>query len=147
MDMRRGFLKAVVVAGMLGMLGVTAVAQNTLPANKVFRFVPHANLAVLDPIWTTAYVTRNHAYMIYDTLFSEDAKGDIQPQMVQSYTTAKDGKTWTFKLRPGLEFHDGKPVTSEDVAASLKRWASQRPMMSLGPPGAKGTMILTGLSG
>jgi len=126
--MRRGFLKAVVVAGMLGMLGATAVAQNTLPANKVFRFVPHANLAVLDPIWTTAYVTRNHAYMIYDTLFSEDAKGNIQPQMVQSFTTAKDGKTWTFKLRAGLEFHDGKPVTSEDVAASLKRWASRDAM-------------------
>jgi len=126
--MRRGFLKAVVVAGMLGMLGATAVAQNTLPANKVFRFVPHANLAVLDPIWTTAYVTRNHAYMIYDTLFSEDAKGNIQPQMVQSFATAKDGKTWTFKLRAGLEFHDGKPVTSEDVAASLKRWASRDAM-------------------
>jgi hypothetical protein len=109
-------------------LGLAAQAQNALPANKVFRFVPHANLAVLDPIWTTAYVTRNHAYMVYDTLFSEDAKGDIQPQMVQSYSTAKDGKTWTFKLRPGLEFHDGKPVTSEDVAASLKRWASRDAM-------------------
>ena len=126
--MQRGFLKAVVVAWVLGLLGATAAAQSNLPANKVFRFVPHANLAVLDPIWTTAYVTRNHAYMIYDTLFSEDAKGNIQPQMVQSFTTAKDGKTWTFKLRAGLEFHDGKPVTSEDVAASLKRWASRDAM-------------------
>ena len=105
-----------------------ASAQNTVPANKVLRFVPHANLAVLDPIWTTAYVTRNHGYMIYDTLFSEDAKGKIQPQMVQSYSTSKDGKTWTFKLRSGLAFHDGKPVTGEDVVASLKRWASRDTM-------------------
>jgi peptide/nickel transport system substrate-binding protein len=107
------------------------MAQNTVPPNKVFRFVPHANLAVLDPIWTTAYVTRNHGYMIYDTLFSEDGKGKIQPQMVQSYSTSKDGKTWTFKLRAGLAFHDGKPVTSEDVAASLKRWSSRDAMGSV----------------
>ncbi len=107
------------------------MAQNTVPPNKVFRFVPHANLAVLDPIWTTAYVTRNHGYMIYDTLFSEDGKGKIQPQMVQSYSTSKDGKTWTFKLRAGLAFHDGKPVTSEDVAVSLKRWSSRDAMGSV----------------
>ena len=105
-----------------------AFAQNPVPVNKVLRFVPHANLAVLDPIWTTAYVTRNHGYMIYDTLFSEDAKGKIQPQMVQSYSTSKDGKVWTFKLRSGLAFHDGKPVTSEDVVVSLKRWASRDTM-------------------
>ena len=97
-------------------------------SNKVLKFVPHANLAVLDPIWTTAYVTRNHAYMIYDTLFSEDAQGNVKPQMVDTYDTSRDGKTWTFKLRAGLEFHDGKAVTSEDVVASLKRWASRDAM-------------------
>ena len=104
----------------LGLLTSPALSQT--PAQKVFRFVPHANLTVLDPIWTTAYVTRNHAYMIYDTLFSEDAQGNIKPQMVDSHETSRDGKTWSFKLRSGLEFHDGKPVTSEDVVASLKRW-------------------------
>jgi peptide/nickel transport system substrate-binding protein len=109
---------------MLAPMAAQAQAQD----NKVFRFVPHANLAVLDPIWTTAYVTRNHAYMIYDTLFSEDAQGNIKPQMVDTYTNSPDRKTWTFKLRAGLEFHDGKPVTSEDVVASLKRWASRDAM-------------------
>ena len=126
--MRRGFLKTLVLGCAALLLATTAMAQNAVPPNKVFRFVPHTNLAVLDPIWTTAYVTRNHGYMIYDTLFSEDGKGQIQPQMVQSYSTSKDGKTWTFKLRPGLAFHDGKPVTSEDVAASLKRWSSRDAM-------------------
>jgi len=129
--MRRGFLKTLVMGCAAVLLATTAVAQNTAPPNKVFRFVPHTNLAVLDPIWTTAYVTRNHGYMIYDTLFSEDGKGKVQPQMVQSYTTSKDGKQWTFKLRPGLAFHDGKPVTSEDVVASLKRWSSRDAMGSV----------------
>ena len=126
--MRRDVLRRIWFALIVFSLSSLSMAQNTLPANKVFRFVPHANLAVLDPIWTTAYVTRNHGYMIYDTLFSEDAKGKIQPQMVQSYSTSKDGKVWTFKLRSGLAFHDGKPVTGEDVVASLKRWASRDTM-------------------
>ena len=125
---RRLFIQATTTAALLASSHLPLFAQNTPPANKVFRFVPHANLAVLDPIWTTAYVTRNHGYMIYDTLFSEDAKGKIQPQMVQSYSTSKDGKVWTFKLRSGLAFHDGKPVTSEDVVASLKRWSSRDTM-------------------
>ena len=125
---RRVFLKAMAATALAAGFFVQVQAQNAVPANKVLRFVPHANLAVLDPIWTTAYVTRNHGYMIYDTLFSEDAKGKIQPQMVQSHSTSKDGKVWTFKLRSGLAFHDGKPVTSEDVAASLKRWSTRDTM-------------------
>jgi len=126
---RRPLFAALTSLG-LGLALLTPLAsQAQAPApNKVFRFVPHANLAVLDPIWTTAYVTRNHAYMIYDTLFSEDAQGNIKPQMVDTYETSRDGKTWTFKLRAGLEFHDGKPVTSEDVVASIKRWASRDAM-------------------
>ena len=119
---RRSLFAASLSLSLAMMAGGTAHAQTA--NNKVLRFVPHANLTVLDPIWTTAYVTRNHAYMIYDTLFTEDAKGQIKPQMVESYQISKDEKTWTFKLRSGLEFHDGKPVTSEDVVASLKRWAS-----------------------
>ncbi len=126
---RRPLFAALTSLG-LGLAMLTPLgSQAQAPApNKVFRFVPHANLAVLDPVWTTAYVTRNHAYMIYDTLFSEDAQGNIKPQMVDTYETSKDGKTWTFKLRAGLEFHDGKAVTSEDVVASLKRWASRDAM-------------------
>ncbi len=124
--MKRRILLAAAASVLSLSLSAPVLAQT--PANKVFRFVPHANLTVLDPIWTTAYVTRNHAYMIYDTLFSEDAKGAIKPQMVDSYQVSKDELTWTFKLRAGLEFHDGKPVTSTDVVASLKRWASRDAM-------------------
>jgi len=96
----------------------------------VLRIVPHSNLAVLDPIWTTAYMSRNHGYMIYDTLFGTDEKGAIKPQMVESWTESPDHRLWTFKLRKGLEFHDGKPVMPEDVIASLQRWGKRDAMGS-----------------
>ena len=95
---------------------------------KVLRMVPHSNLVILDPIWTTAYMSRNHGYMIYDTLFGTDEKNQIKPQMVESWTESPDHRLWTFKLRKGLEFHDGKPVTSEDVTASLARWGKRDSM-------------------
>ena len=91
-------------------------------AAKVIRIAPQSNLAVLDPFWTTATVTRTHGYMIYDTLFGTDAEGRIRPQMVDTWSRSADGMTWTFTLRNGLVFSDGRPVTSRDVIASLERW-------------------------
>jgi peptide/nickel transport system substrate-binding protein len=118
-------------------LVASAVATAALAApwaaqaqNNVLRVVPHSNLAVLDPIWTTAYMSRNHGYMIYDTLFGTDENGKVKPQMVDTWTESPDKRLWTFKLRKGLEFHDGKPVTSEDVVASLQRWGKRDAMGS-----------------
>jgi peptide/nickel transport system substrate-binding protein len=93
--------------------------------DKTLRVVMHSDLKIVDPIWTTAYITRNHGYMIYDTLFSTDEKGEIKPQMVEKYDVSPDKLTYIFTLRDGLTWHDGKPVTSEDVVASLKRWAAK----------------------
>jgi peptide/nickel transport system substrate-binding protein len=101
---------------------VPAQAQD---AAKVLRIVPQTDLKILDPIWTTAFVTRDHGYMIYDTLFGVDANGKPQPQMVDQYTASPNAKLWTFTLRKGLAFHDGKPVTSADVIASLERWGKR----------------------
>lgn len=94
-------------------------------AEKVLRVIPHADLKVLDPIWTTAYISRNHGYLIYDTLFAMDENFEPQPQMVDTWETSDDGLEWTFTLRDGLTFHDGAPVTSEDVIASLERWGAK----------------------
>ena len=94
-------------------------------AETVLRVIPHADLKNLDPIWTTAYISRNHGYLIYDTLFAMDENFKPQPQMVDTWETSADGKTWTFKLRDGLAFHDGAPVTSADVIASLTRWGAR----------------------
>src|SRR5947208_5213512 len=95
---------------------------------KVLRVVPHSNLNILDQIWTTQYMARNHGYMVYDTLFGTDEKNRIQPQMVQMWTESPDHRLWTFTLRPGLAFHDGAPVTGEDVVASLQRWGKRDAM-------------------
>lgn len=106
-----------------------ALAQAAKPAapaaETVLRVVPHANLTLLDPTWTSIYITRNHGYMIYDTLFAVDAEGKPKPQMVDTWTTSPDGLTWTFKLRDGLKWHDGAAVTAEDCVASLKRWGKR----------------------
>ena len=96
-----------------------ALAQTTL------KVVMHSDLKIVDPIWTAAYITRNHGYMIYDTLFAMDANGDIKPQMIDRYSVAPDNLSWTFTLRDGLLFHDGAPVTAEDAVASIKRWAAK----------------------
>lgn len=97
----------------------------TASAETVLRFVPHSDLKILDPVWTTAYVTRNHGFMVYDTLFALDAAGEIQPQMAEGYTVTPDGLTYQFRLRPGLVWHDGLPVTADDCVASLRRWAAR----------------------
>lgn len=94
-------------------------------AETTLIVVPHSNLSILDPIWTTAYMSRNHGYMIYDTLFGTDENSKIQPQMVDKWTVSKDQKVYDFTLRPGLEFHDGAAVTGEDVVASLERWGKR----------------------
>ena len=122
--LRRSLVSLALAAGFCATSGV-ALAQN-----NVLRIVPHSNLAILDPIWTTAYMSRNHGYMIYDTLFGTDEKNQIKPQMVESWTESPDHRLWTFTLRKGLEFHDGKPVTSEDVVASLARWGKRDAMGS-----------------
>ena len=95
---------------------------------QTLRMVAHSDLKVLDPIWTTAFITRNHGYMVYDVLFAQDEQLRIQPQMVDKYQVSADKLTWTFTLRDGLEWHDGQPVTSEDCIASIKRWASRDPL-------------------
>ena len=89
---------------------------------RVLKFIPQADLAVLDPIWTTAYVTRNHGFMVFDTLYGQDAHYKAQPQMVEGATTDDDGKLWKLTLRAGLKFHDGSPVLARDCVASLQRW-------------------------
>ena len=111
----KGVAVAAVAAAMLG----------SANAEKVLRVVPHADLKNVDPIWTTAYITRNHGYMVYDTLFAADANGEIQPQMVGDFSVSDDGLTYTFTLRDGLKWHDGSPVTAADCIASIERWGKR----------------------
>jgi peptide/nickel transport system substrate-binding protein len=105
--------------------GLGALAAPRIAAGQgaqVLKFVPQADLTVLDPIWTTAEVTRNHAMLVYDTLFGMDADLAPVPQMADGATADADGKTWTIRLRDGLMFHDGSKVLARDAVASLQRW-------------------------
>lgn len=90
---------------------------------RVLRFVPQANLTSLDPIWTTAAVTSNHGYYVYDTLYGMDDALNVKPQMAEGHTVEDDGRTWLIRLREGLRFHDGEPVRAQDCAPSLERWS------------------------
>ena len=115
-------LQKKLLTGTLALLGL-GCSLPALAADPVtLKVAPHASLRLLDPLTTTAYITRNHGYMVYDTLFAMDVDSNPRPQMVESWETSEDGLHWTFTLREGLTFHDGAPVTSEDVIASLERW-------------------------
>jgi len=97
-------------------------------AETVLKVSLHSDLKIVDPIWTTALISTHYGNMVYDTLFAVDADLKPQPQMVDKWTVSPDKLTWTFTLRDGLEWHDGKPVTGEDCVASIKRWAAKDSM-------------------
>ena len=102
---------------------LAAPALTRAASATTLRFAPYADLALLDPIITTNYVTRCHAQAVFDTLYALDDQLRPQPQMVEGHTVEEDGLTWLLTLRPGLVFHDGTPVLARDVVASLNRWA------------------------
>lgn len=122
---RRDLLAGAGLALGASAFGAPALGQGTSAASRVLKFIPQADLAVTDPIVTTAYVSRNHGYLIWDTLYGFDQDYKPQPQMVEGHTVEDDGKRVTMKLRDGLRFHDGSPVTAKDCVASIRRWAAR----------------------
>jgi len=116
------------VASALSVLALSAALMSpalTSPAmaagKKTITAVMHSDLRIIDPGFTTAYITRDHGYMVYDTLLATDSSFKVQPQMAD-WKVSDDKLTYTFTLRDGLKWHDGTPVTAEDCIASLKRW-------------------------
>lgn len=116
---RRSFLGA--AAGAAGLLAAPSV-HGQASAARTLRIVPQANLTSLDPIWTTATITRTHSFLVYDTLLGTDSQFRPRPQMAEGWTIENDGKVYTFTLREGLVFHNGEKVTARDVVASMRRW-------------------------
>ena len=120
---RRTFVQGAAASAGIAALATPHIASGE--AARVLKFIPQSDLATLDPIWTTAYVTRNHAFLVFDTLYGQDDSYAAQPQMVEGATTDADGKQWTLKLRDGLKFHDGTPVLARDCVASIQRWGKR----------------------
>jgi peptide/nickel transport system substrate-binding protein len=119
---RRDVLRAAGAA----LLASPALSQ---PAqNRLLKFVPQANLTSVDPIWTTATVTRNHGYLVYDCLYGLDEQFRPHPQMAEGTAFEDGGLVATVTLRPGLFFHDGEPVRAQDAVASLNRWMARSPI-------------------
>jgi len=108
--------------------GAASLAAPSIVAaqgTRVLKFIPQSDVTVLDPIWTTAYVTRNHGYMVFDTLFGLNGKFEASPQMAEGMTVENDGKLVRIKLRDGLMFHDGARVLARDCVASIQRWGKR----------------------
>ena len=97
-------------------------AQGTAGARSVLKFVPQSDLALLDPVFNTALVTRNHGMLVYDQLYGLDDSYTARPQMADGHVVEDDGKTWRITLREGITFHDGTPVLARDAVASIDRW-------------------------
>jgi peptide/nickel transport system substrate-binding protein len=117
---RRDFVKAAVSSSILAAPRIARA-----DGAKVLKFRPLGDLAVLDPVWTPARPTRNHGYLVFDTLFGIDENFVAQPQMADGYVIEDDGKRWTVTLREGLRFHDGEPVLARDVVPSVKRFCAR----------------------
>lgn len=116
---RRRFLAAV------GASTLAAPRISQAAASRVLTFIPQSDLSILDPIWTAAYVTRNHGMLVFDTLYGTDRQYQPTPQMVESHLVEDDGRSWRLMLRAGLVFHDGTPVLARDCVASIRRWAAR----------------------
>ena len=128
---RRTFIGAAAGMTAAAATGLSAPALGQGAAARTLRFVPQANLANFDPIWGTQYVVRNGSALVWDTLYGVDSKLEPKRQMVEGEEHDAEFKVWTFRLRPGLKFHDGEPVLSKDVVQSLIRWMPRDPMGQL----------------
>jgi len=118
---RRQLLRSAAGLAVAGSIARPAIVRSA--SATTLKFIPYADLALLDPA-VSAFVTRNHCILIFDTLFALDANFNAQHQMLAGHTVDADQKVWTLTLRDGLLFHDGTPVLGRDVVASLRRWGS-----------------------
>lgn len=114
---RRGAL-----AGVAGLAASGIVRPREARANKALNVVLESEATILDPHFITAAITRTFGLHVFDMLYAMDGQGAIRPQMVDGHEVSSDRLRWDFRLRDGLKWHDGAPVTAADCVASLNRW-------------------------
>ncbi len=116
-------LLAGAAAAIAARLPAPALAQSE--RQRVLRFIPQIDLVFLDPVFSMTNITRNHAGLVFDRLYSADNNLRPHPQMAEGHTVEDDGRRWRIRLRDGLRFHDGEPVLARDCVASLRRWGAR----------------------
>src|SRR5260370_11306689 len=116
------------VAGGAALAGATLTRPREARAAKAMTVVLESEVTILDPHFITATITRTFGLHVFDMLFAMNEKGEIKPQMVESWEVSADKLGWSFTLRDGLKWHDGAAVTAADCVASLKRWSVRDPL-------------------
>ncbi len=120
---RRGIL-----AGGSALAAAGIIRPREARAARPVVAVLESEVVILDPHMITATISRTFGTLVFDTLFGQNEKGEIKPQMLEGHTASADKLTWSFTLRPGLKWHDGEPVTAADCVASLNRWMPRDPL-------------------
>ena len=114
--------RAVLGAGLAAAAGMAAPALAQETRATTLRFIPQSDLTILDPLNTTAYPTRNHAHLCWDTLYGIDDGFVPYPQLAAGHVVEDEGRRWVFTLRDGPTFHDGEKILARDAVASVQRW-------------------------
>jgi peptide/nickel transport system substrate-binding protein len=123
-----------IIRALLGIVLVLAVALPSSGQGSTLRMAITRDEGALNPYtYQSGYPGWNLMTLVYDPLFVADADNIPQPWLVQRYTVSPDGKTWTLTLRPNLKWHDGRPLTADDVKFTYEyvrrhahaRWTSQ----------------------
>ncbi len=117
-------LGAVALVAVSGWLAVTPGESQSPKKGGVLRVGMIGEPPTLDGHTTTAVITREIAVNMFEGLFALDAKYQPMPLLAEGHEVLDGGKRYAIRLRKDVKFHNGKPLTSADVVASLKRWGA-----------------------
>src|SRR5216684_1772638 len=113
----------VALAVLLSLVTVSpALAQDQPRMGGVLKVAMIGEPPSLDLHTTTAVITQQIMWHVFETLFTYDKQYNAVPLLVDTHTVTDKDRTYTFQLRRGVKFHDGKEMTADDVVASLQRW-------------------------
>ena len=124
--LRRLAMASMVLSMALG-VGVPAGWAGAPVQGGVLRVALTASAPTLDPHAGTHLAIREIGFHLFENLLTFDAKFQIVPQLAERWEVSADGKVYTFHLRTGVKFHNGREMTAEDVKASVDRFRAIAP--------------------
>jgi ABC-type transport system substrate-binding protein len=118
------FRKTVVYLSVFTLLALTGCAKHEkviAPQNNTLRYALLSEPTTFDPAVVEDGTTIDMLQNLYEGLVEWTPKNTLAPALASSWTISPDGKTYTFKIRPGVHFHSGIVVTAQDVVYSIRR--------------------------